>query len=76
MMKKMIFVLVPLLFGVLASNAQPYDIQMDNKIYMDGIASVQLFTGEDQLSAPVGVLGEATFHIAFDKSNKAHDKSE
>ena len=66
MMKKMIFVLVPLLFGVLASNAQPYDIQMDNKIYMDGIASVQLFTGEDQLSAPVGVLGEATFHIAFD----------
>ena len=69
MMKKMIFVLVPLLFGVLASNAQPYDIQMDNKIYMDGIASVQLFTGEDQLSAPVGVLGEATFHIAFDDLN-------
>ncbi len=45
---------------------QLYDIQLDNKIYTDGIASVQLLSSDDQLSMPVGTLGETVFRISFD----------
>ena len=50
-------------------DAQRFDIQFDNKIYTDGIASVKLIAGDDQLADPVGVLGEALFHISFDDLN-------
>lgn len=50
-------------------SAQQYDIQLDDKIYTDGIASVKLIAGDDQLAAPVGVLGETMFQISFDDLN-------
>ena len=50
-------------------SAQQYDIQLDNKIYADGIASVKLLPGDDQLAPPVGVLGETMFTISFDDLN-------
>jgi len=52
-----------------ALNAQQYDIQLENKIYADGIASVKLIAGDDQLNDPVGTLGESQFHISFDDLN-------
>jgi hypothetical protein len=48
------------------SQVEQYDIQLDNKIYADGICSVQLTVGEDQLSSSVGTLGVDLFHISFD----------
>ena len=68
MRKRFAFVLVLMLSCVFVSEAQQYDIQMDNRIYVDGIASVQLLSSDDQLSEPVGTLGE-TFHISFDDLN-------
>ncbi|MBQ3734496.1 MAG: DUF5103 domain-containing protein [Bacteroidales bacterium] len=69
-MRKNLFVLsLVALFALMTTSAQPYDIQFDNKVYVDGIASVQLFAGEDQLGEPVGALGEATFHLFFDDLN-------
>lgn len=64
------FVLVAVfcLACVPSSRAQEYDIQLENRVYEDGIASVQLFCGNDQLSDPVAQLGE-TFHLAFDDLN-------
>ena len=69
-MKKIIVFLGLLLMafsGVVS--AQQYDIQLDNKIYADGIASVKLLPGDDQLAPPVGVLGETMFTISFDDLN-------
>lgn len=66
MKKHFILLFVTLMSIATVSVAQPYDIQYDNKIYVDGIASVQLIAGEDQLADPVGVLGESVFHISFD----------
>jgi len=66
MKKDFVFIwMIMFLFAAYAS-AQQFDIQMDNKVYVDGIASVKLFPGEDQLSDPVGTLGESVFHISFD----------
>ncbi len=45
------------------------DIQLDDWIYEEGIASVQLTVNEDPLSEPVATLGGATFQIAFDDLN-------
>ena len=45
---------------------EQFDIQLDNKVYVDGISSVQLAVGPDQLSKPVGTLGVDEFHISFD----------
>lgn len=67
-MKKTVCIGFLALFFVLASDAQQYDIQLDNKIYADGIASVKLLFGEDQLSDPVATLGD-TFQISFDDLN-------
>ena len=67
-MKKMVCIGFLALFFVLTSDAQQYDIQLDNKIYADGIASVKLLFGEDQLSDPVATLGD-TFQISFDDLN-------
>ena len=68
---KKISVLLGLLVMTLMSSvySQQYDIQLDNKIYADGIASVKLVVGDDQLADPVGVLGESLFHISFDDLN-------
>lgn len=66
MRKSILVIMLFLLCNVTFLRAQQYDIQTDNKVYADGIASVQLFVGDDQLSEPVGALGEAVFHLAFD----------
>ena len=42
------------------------DIQLDNRIYDEDIASVQLIVGNDPLSEPVSSLGGNLFKIAFD----------
>jgi hypothetical protein len=65
------FVFVGLIFFAVVSsiNAQQYDIQLDNKVYTDGIASIKLTAGDDQLADPVGVLGETSFQISFDDLN-------
>ena len=57
-----------LLFGscLAFGQVEQYDIQLDNKVYADGIASVQLAVGPNQLSKPVGTLGVDEFHISFD----------
>lgn len=68
MMRKLTVVLFLFLCASFSLEAQQYDIQLDNRIYVDGIASVQLLSSQDQLSAPVGTLGE-TFHISFDDLN-------
>ena len=68
MRKFFLFFLALILSCAFVSNAQQYDIQLDNVIYVDGIASVQLISGDDQLSEPVAVLGDK-FHISFDDLN-------
>jgi len=69
-MKKSIVVIGLLIMALVRfADAQQYDIQLDNKIYADGIASVKLVAGDDQLADPVGVLGETMFHISFDDLN-------
>lgn len=69
-MKKNFVFAALLLFAVVGLiNAQQYDIQLDNKIYTEGIASVKLTAGDDQLADPVGVLGETLFQISFDDLN-------
>ncbi len=68
MRKFFLFFLALILSCAFVSNAQQYDIQLDNAIYVDGIASVQLISGDDQLSEPVAVLGDK-FHISFDDLN-------
>lgn len=66
-MKKFVSVLFTFLLSILFCFGQEQiDIQLDNVIYADGIASVQLFVGDDPMSEPIGVLGEARFHIHFD----------
>ena len=45
------------------------DIQLDNRIYQEGIASVQLMVGGDPMSEPVSTLGGAPFQLAFDDLN-------
>lgn len=42
------------------------DIQLDNRIYDEDIASVQLLVGNDPLSEPVSTFGGNLFKIAFD----------
>lgn len=61
-----VFVLFSLSVCLAYGQVEQYDIQLDNKIYVDGIASVQLTSGMDQLSNPVGTLGTDMFHISFD----------
>lgn len=63
-----IFVFVLFFFSacVVRGQVEQYDIQLDNKIYTDGIGSVQLTSGMSQLSNPVGTLGTDMFHISFD----------
>lgn len=69
-MKKNIVLVGLFLFTVVGfMNAQQYDIQLDNKTYTDGIASIKLTAGDDQLADPVGVLGETWFQISFDDLN-------
>lgn len=68
MRNKVVFVLLFALANLLFVQAQQYDIQMDDKIYAEGIASVKLTAGEDQLSEPVGKLGDI-FQISFDDLN-------
>ena len=69
MKKNFVFAALFLFAVVGLINAQQYDIQLDNKIYTDGIASVKLTAGDDQLADPVGVLGETLFQISFDDLN-------
>ena len=69
MKKNFVFVALFLFAVVGLINAQQYDIQLDNKIYTDGIASIKLTAGDDQLADPVGVLGETLFRISFDDLN-------
>ena len=61
-----VFVLFSLSVCLAYGQVEQYDIQLDNRIYVDGIASVQLTSGMDQLSNPVGTLGTDMFHISFD----------
>lgn len=69
-MKKNIVLVGLFIFAVVGFiNAQQYDIQLDNKVYTDGIASIKLTAGDDQLADPVGVLGETWFQISFDDLN-------
>ena len=69
MKKSMLTVVVALFFEFGFSQMQQYEIQLDNKVYVDGVASVQLLSRDDQLSEPVGTLGETTFSISFDDLN-------
>jgi hypothetical protein len=69
MKKNFVFAALFLFAVVGLINAQQYDIQLDNKIYTEGIASVKLTAGDDQLADPVGVLGETLFQISFDDLN-------
>jgi len=69
MKKNFVFAALFLFAVVGLINAQQYDIQLDNKIYTDGIASIKLTAGDDQLADPVGVLGETLFRISFDDLN-------
>lgn len=64
-MKKVVCMGFLALFVVLSSSAQQFDIQLDDKVYVDGVASVKLLSSKDQLSAPVATLGD-TFNISFD----------
>lgn len=45
---------------------EQYDIQLDNVIYSEGISSVKLTVGYDQLAVSVGTLGVDTFLVSFD----------
>lgn len=65
---KSLILLFSMLSAVYSIEAQQYDIQLDNQVYADGIASVQLLSSLDQLSDPVAVLGD-TFHLSFDDLN-------
>ena len=65
MMRKWVYFTFFTLFAVLFVDAQQFDIQLDNKIYADGIASVKLLSSNDQLSDPVAPLGDV-FHLSFD----------
>lgn len=69
MKKNFVFAALFLFAVVGLINAQQYDIQLDNEIYTDGVASVKLTAGDDQLADPVGVLGETLFQISFDDLN-------
>lgn len=69
MKKNFVFAALFLFAVVGLINAQQYDIQLDNKIYTEGIASIKLTAGDDQLADPVGVLGETLFQISFDDLN-------
>ncbi len=69
MRKSILITILFILCDLTVLNAQQYDIQMDNRVYIDGVTSVKLFTGEDQLSEPVGALGDAVFHLEFDDLN-------
>ena len=68
MKKSIVIILLSTLCNLTFLRAQQYDIQYDNMIYADGIASVKLLVGDDQLSEPIGSLGD-TFHISFDDLN-------
>ncbi len=68
MNKKVVVTLLLAFCNLTFLQAQQYEIQYDNMIYADGIASVQLLVGNDQLSEPIGTFGD-TFHISFDDLN-------
>ena len=60
------FFLFVFCFNLAYCQMELFDIQLENKVYADGIASVQLKMSAEQLSTSVGVLGVDTFHISFD----------
>ena len=60
------FFLFVFCFNLAFCQVELFDIQLENKVYADGIASVQLKLSAEQLSTSVGVLGVDTFHISFD----------
>ena len=66
MRRKGFFFLLVLSSCLAFGQVEQYDIQLDNKVYADGIGSVQLVVGPDQLSKPVGTLGVDEFLISFD----------
>ncbi len=67
-MRKRVYLVVVAFLTIFAVNAQQFDIQFDDRVYADGIASVKLLAKADQLSAPVATLGD-TFNISFDDLN-------
>jgi hypothetical protein len=61
-----LFLLLVFSCSLTFAQIEQYDIQLDNKVYADGINSVQLYMGFDQLAGAVGTLGVDTFLISFD----------
>lgn len=66
MRKYSFFFLLVLSCFLAFSQVEQFDIQLDNRVYADGISSVKLMVGTEQLSNPVGTLGVDMFHISFD----------
>ena len=66
MRKKCLFFLLVFSCSLAYCQVEIYDIQLDNKVYVNGIGSVQLVAGNDQLSNAVGTLGVDLFHLSFD----------
>ena len=64
--KKSVFFLLVFSSCLAFGQIEQLDIQLDSKVYVDGISSVQLTVGPNQLSKPVGTLGVDEFHISFD----------
>jgi hypothetical protein len=58
--------LIFLLSNLFCFSQEFADIQLDDWVYEDGIAGVQLIVNGDPLLEPVGTLGAATYQIAFD----------
>ena len=61
-----LFLLLVFSCSLTFAQIEQYDIQLDNKVYADGINSVQLYVGYDQLAGAVGTLGVDTFLVSFD----------
>ena len=66
MKRNCLFFLLMLCSTLAFGQVEQYDIQLDNKIYADGISSVHLYAGMEPLANPVGILGSDAFHLSFD----------
>lgn len=70
-MKKYVLLIMASFIAIFSCFGQNFpDIQLDNRIYEEGFASVQLYVEDDAMTEPVGVLGESVFKIAFDDLNQ------
>ncbi len=66
-MKKLLLLIFSLLsfYNVLRCQNE-FDIQFDNKKYVEGIESVTLRNSDEKFSVPIGILGQSVFVLDFD----------